>query len=308
MTAGPPLTVVIPTRDRLDLLRRAVDSVWDQDYTGDLHLVVVFDSDLPDEPDLPAPRHPERQRLSVLRNAGTPGSSGVRNYAFGLVETAWFATCDDDDVWLPHRLSSQVAALARPGETPVAIGAGLRIVRRGAYTVRRPPLTEVTFADLLADRVMELHPSVLLLNRDAVAAAGCWDERIPGSQGEDYDLLLRLSRRGRVVLVDEVVADISWEGQSFFFGRWRMTADALRYLLAKYPEFAASPRGRARVLGQIGFAEAACGRRRTALRAVRAAFADNPREPRIALTLAVVLGLARASWIQGVLHARGRGI
>ena len=305
---APPVTVMIPNRDRLPLLRRAVASVWDQDYAGDLHVLVVVDGEMPRSVCLPQPPASGRSTLRVLRNPGAPGSAGVRNFGLTHVDTTWLALCDDDDRWLPHRLSSQFTALTAHPES-VVIGGGVRIIRGDTYTIRRAPRSTISFADLLRDRIMELHPSTLLIRTHALESIGGWDEQIPGSQGEDYDLLLRLSRAsGPLRMVDEVVADISWDGQSFFFSRWRTTADALTYLLDKHPEFAASPQGRARILGQIAVARAASGQRTTALRTAAAAFRDRPREPRTYLALAVASGLANAEWIQRRLHARGRGI
>jgi len=39
----PSVDVVIATRDRLDLLKRAVRSVLDQDYPAEIRIIVVFD-------------------------------------------------------------------------------------------------------------------------------------------------------------------------------------------------------------------------------------------------------------------------
>ena len=49
---------------------------------------------------------------------------------------------------------------------------------------------------LLADRIMELHPSAMLYRRASLQQVGGWDETLPGGYAEDYDLLLRLARQG----------------------------------------------------------------------------------------------------------------
>ena len=53
MAAEPPLvSVVVPTRDRPELLRRAVGAILGQSYKGPIECLVVFDQS---DPDLPWP-------------------------------------------------------------------------------------------------------------------------------------------------------------------------------------------------------------------------------------------------------------
>ena len=303
------VSVVIATRDRDETLRRALDGVWAQSYQGPLQVVVVFDRSEPGS-GLPSPRRPGVQRLEVRTNQLTAGVAGARNTGLATVRYPYVATCDDDDVWLPGRLEAQLALFeSQPQrERPVAVGGSVRIRRAGRSIVRRAPHREVVLRDLLEDRIMELHPSAMLYRTDALRAVGGWDESLPGGYAEDYDLLLRLARTGSLGMVEEVTADIHWDGGSYFFSRWRMVTDALAVLLERHPEFAETPRGRARIEGQIAFALAATGDRAGARRWLAAGRRDHAREPRLALTRLVLSGLVSADSVQRVLHARGRGI
>ncbi|WP_043642589.1 glycosyltransferase family 2 protein [Nocardioides alkalitolerans] len=305
---APAVTVGIATRGRADSLRAAVASIWAQSYEGPLNVVVVVDDDrVPDGLDLPAPTVPGRQTLRVVRNERTPGVSGARNTALAMADDEFIATCDDDDAWLPGRLDVQMRELLAHPDLR-GVGGSVRVIRGDTHVVRRAPLTRVHLGDLLDDRIMELHPSALTYRRRVVDLVGGWDETLPGGHPEDYDLLLRLARTGTLALVEDVVADIHWNGGSHFFSKWSMLAEGLVALLAKFPEFAASPRGRARISGQIAYAYAAVGQRAEARTWLRRAWADNRREPRVALTALVLSGVVSADRIQAVLHARGRGI
>lgn len=302
----PGVSVLIATRDRLPGLARALDSVWDQTYAGQVQVIVVFDGSIPIEADLeePAAAH---HTLEVLSNPLTPGVAGARNAGLAVARHELIATCDDDDLWLPDRLALQVAALQQDVEA-VAIGGSVRIVRGNRHVVRRAPRHEVRLADLLDDRIMELHPSAMLYRLEALEKVGAWDETIPGGYAEDYDLLLRLARHGKLRLVDEVMADIHWDGGSYFFDHWAMIAQSLTLLLERYPEFATSPTGRARIEGQIAFAHAATGEYSQARAWLRRGWRDNHREPRLVLAALVLSRLVTARRVQRTLHARGRGI
>ena len=89
---GPPsVSVVIPTRDRPELLRRALASI----PLG--HEVVVVDdgSTVPVVVDDP--------RARVVRRETSGGAAAARNAGIVASSGDWVGFCDDDDVWLPGR-------------------------------------------------------------------------------------------------------------------------------------------------------------------------------------------------------------
>lgn len=302
---SPRVEVVVCTLQRPELLARALRSVWAQDYPGQIDVLVVVDGPGEMPTDLPAP--PEGRSLRVERNGGRPGLAGGRNFGLSRSTATLLATIDDDDEWRPGRLSAQVPLLAAD---PTLVGAGgsTCIVQQGGRVTRTTPLARIGHDDLLADRIAPLHPSTFLLDVARVRAIGGWDEEIPGGYAEDYDFLLRLTRSGEIAMIEDVVADIHWAGQSYFFSRWAKIAEAMDYLLAKHPDFASSPAGHARVLGQIAFARAASGNRHGAWQQIRAGLRVSPREPRFLLAGLVAARLVTADRVQQALHARGRGI
>ncbi|HEV3496541.1 MAG TPA: glycosyltransferase family A protein, partial [Actinomycetes bacterium] len=72
----PSVSVVVPTRDRPELLRRAVAAILGQTYPGPVQCVVVFDQS---DPDLPWADPGARRRLKLVRNQRTAGLAGARN-------------------------------------------------------------------------------------------------------------------------------------------------------------------------------------------------------------------------------------
>jgi UDP-N-acetylglucosamine transferase subunit ALG13 len=300
----PGVTVVVPTRDRPELLRRTLRAISEQDYPGRITTIVVFDNDQPD-PSLA--RSDGDRPVRVVTNTLTPGLAGARNTGVLAADTDLVAFCDDDDTWLPGKLRAQVAVmLDEPGTEMVCCG--IRVVYDRVEAVRSLDRTSVTFGDLLGSRLTELHPSTFLIRRRAMLdGCGTVSEEIPGSYAEDYELLLRLARRAPIRNIPEPGVRVLWHRRSHFSGRWRTISTALRWLLERYPEFALVPRGHARVAGQIAFAEAASGRRRAALRWIGTTVRSRPAEARAYLALAVVCGLP-AGWVTRALHLRGRGV
>ncbi|MFC7547008.1 glycosyltransferase family 2 protein [Plantactinospora sp. GCM10030261] len=301
---APTVSAVVPTRDRPELLARAIRGILDQDYPGTIEVLVVFDRS---EPDPGLETIDGRRSVRVLRNDRTPGLAGARNTGILAATGDLVAFCDDDDEWLPGKLAAQVAALDDGAAELVCCGIRVRYADREVD--RALATSRVALAALLRDRLTELHPSTFVIRRNALLdGIGLVDEEIPGSYAEDYEFLLRAARRRPLANVPRPYALVRWHRRSYFAQRWGTISTALQWLLDRYPEFASQPAGAARVSGQIAFANAASGDTRSALRWAGRTLARNPREPRAYLALAVASRAVRADVVVRALHRRGRGI
>ena len=305
MAAEPLVSVVVPTRDRPELLRRAVTAILGQTYRGPIECVVVFDQS---DPDLPWPGLPPGRRLVLVRNQRTPGLAGARNSGILAATGELVAFCDDDDQWLPEKLARQVARLRATPSAAVST-TGILVRYKDRTTPRLAPTVLVTHRQLLRSRLTELHPStVLARRRQLLDDIGLVDEEIPGSYAEDYEWLLRASRLGPVLAVAEPLAVIHWHQSSFFADRWRTIISALTYLVDKHQDLKAEPSGLARIYGQIAFAHAALGERRPARSWARRTLSLDRRERRAYLAIAISLGLISAKNVVRMAHAAGKGI
>src|SRR6185436_7920647 len=65
----PQVDVVVPTRDRPELLRQTVDAILAQDYAGVVRVIVVFDQS---EPDLTLVRADPLRPVLVVTNNRSP--------------------------------------------------------------------------------------------------------------------------------------------------------------------------------------------------------------------------------------------
>ena len=106
-------TVVIPTRNRPDLLCLTLTSVLRQ-RDVDLQVIVVDDGSTEDTAGVVSRSGDHRVR--VLRQATSKGVSTARNVGLSEVTTEWVAFCDDDDLWSPDKLWPAAATVC-PGST-----------------------------------------------------------------------------------------------------------------------------------------------------------------------------------------------
>lgn len=187
------VSVIIPTYRRHESLALAVRSALIQGPEI-REILVVDDNRRPeDEGKVQAVLASiDDQRLVYLRNQGEPGGSASRNVAIRQASAPFLAFLDDDDQWLPGKITSQLAAM-----TPDMVGIdcgyverddawGLMLAIRGEQCLR-------TQADLLAG-YCPTSTSLVMLRREVALQAGLFDERL--ASFEDYDFWVRCAAFG----------------------------------------------------------------------------------------------------------------
>lgn len=107
MTSSEELvSVVIPTRNRPDMVARAVVSALEQTYQA-LEVIVVIDGPDPDTVgELGRIADP---RLTVVALERNHGAAEARNIGVRRARGGWIAFLDDDDHWLPEKIAAQMA-------------------------------------------------------------------------------------------------------------------------------------------------------------------------------------------------------
>jgi glycosyltransferase involved in cell wall biosynthesis len=201
------VTVVVPTLDRLEYLREAVDSVWAQE--GVAYELIVVDAGSTDGTagwlgSIEGPGVPTRcvagdpaapRTASIARNAGLERAEG---------EYVWFL--DDDDRLLPGALAVLAAALDGHPEASMAAGASTRF-GEGVAGGRIPHPLRRMVRDVRADMLLGwgVIPSQTLCRTSSIRAAGGWREDV--DRGQDLELWPRLALTGPVVLEPQTVVE-----------------------------------------------------------------------------------------------------
>jgi glycosyltransferase involved in cell wall biosynthesis len=181
----------------------SVRSALDQTVT-DHHVVVVSDgAGLPELPSDP--------RLSVVAMRRRHGSASLaRDIGIGISESRYLAFLDDDNTWAPDHLERLLPALEE--------GADL------AYsTIRWVDEHDVVLREMIIpfDRVRlreesYIDTNAIVVRRNRQARFRCVERRRGDATAEDWELVWRVSRRGRVVHVAGGVANLRVHGGSTF--------------------------------------------------------------------------------------------
>lgn len=197
------MSVVVPTFNRSALLREAVASVRRQTWSW-WGLLVVDDGSTDDTLAMLAGLGEPRLRSIHLDHYGSPAR--VRNAALAVARGDYVAFLDDDDLWEPAKLATQVPLLA-DGRYRWSY-TGFSRVGAGAPPWRCPPdrlRSGCILLPLLAMEAAVALPTVVA-ERALLAEAGGFDETMESR--EDYALWLELARRAPVVAVTEPLTTV----------------------------------------------------------------------------------------------------
>jgi glycosyltransferase involved in cell wall biosynthesis len=187
----PEVTVVVPTRNRASMLEQALGSVAAQ-RDVDLEAVVVDDGSTDDTPAVVTGMGDRRLRL--ICHDRPQGVSTARNRGVAEARGRWVAFLDDDDLWAPDKLASQLAAAADDGREWAVTGA-VSVDEQLRVLTGEPPLApEAIVADLDRYNSVPAGASNVLVRADLLAVTGGFD---PGLRHmADWDLWIRLGRAG----------------------------------------------------------------------------------------------------------------
>ncbi len=186
----PIATLIASKPKHPDLLRRALNSVVQQQRRSDLFLL-AFDSRLP-EPGVLADlsSHPLIKEAVVLLNQRHSGAAGTWNTGLSWLEEQGFdgyvAILDDDDEWDPDHLSQCEQAGAQ-GDADVVLS-GLRVMKDGVE-IPRLPLYSVARDDFLAGNP-GWQGSNTFVKLEALMRVGGFTDGLPSTN--DRDLAVRL--------------------------------------------------------------------------------------------------------------------
>lgn len=218
MTTNPLISIIIPTRNRGDLLQACLNGIYAQRY--EQYEVLLLDDGSSEENRAIArqllQKYDHRVQWHEIHAPGTQGSGAavVRNKGIELAKGQYIAFCDDDDYWCRED-HLQVAVTSMEQQKAHAYFAEIRIddpegkvivdkmmpnVERGLKQNQR--LSEDNVYQVSADQIL-CYPDYAHLNITIVSKTlldkigGFWDQT---SYAEDVDLFVRVCDASDTIL------------------------------------------------------------------------------------------------------------
>lgn len=216
---APTVAVIMRTRDRGLLLRRALADVCAQTYPH-WQLLVINDGGDPGEVEKLIAEEPGLgERVSVVHNPQPVGRAASWNQGVTATQSRYVAVHDDDDTWHPSFLERTTRHLDETEDVGVAVRTEVvwehveddRIVEQGRE-ILWPKVRTMTLFDLL--RINRYVPISILYRRSVHEAIGLLREDLPVV--EDWEFNMRLAASGPVGFLD---------GEPLAFWRQRKEAE-----------------------------------------------------------------------------------
>jgi hypothetical protein len=193
---NPAVTVLIPVFNREQFVDEAIRSVIEQDFQ-DLELLLVDDGSTDRTPAVIETWRKRDPRVAVVTSAANRGIPEALNLGLAHARGKYVARLDSDDLMTPRRLAEQAAVLdARPEVALVSSAydiVDLEGNHLATWTGDEPP--EVMAFLLNFFNAVGGGGQVMFRLADVLAEGG-YSPKYPSS--EDYDLWVRLLRRGRI--------------------------------------------------------------------------------------------------------------
>ena len=198
------ISIVIPTRNRLEKLRRALASIEQQTFR-DYEVWLVDDGSTDGtrgfiDPGQLARTYPNIPSIHTLLNERSCGAAAARNQALARAQGELIAFLDDDDVWFPNYLQQQLMQL--DGHPKAAACCARHVEFDSGGSSHRPdtlPLFEGgdPLIHLLTDSFVHTM-SIFMCRRAAFDSIGMFDEKL--SIVHDWDWYARLLLSGNSIL------------------------------------------------------------------------------------------------------------
>lgn len=223
----PLISIIIPTHNRPQMLKEAVESALAQTFQ-DFEIIIVLNGATA-EPVQTARRLGEDARTHAVEMAyGT--LAAARNCGLAAAQGEWIAFLDDDDIWLPDKLELQLAAARRTGADLVTCNfSQFNAQGTVARAVLKPLPAGMSFAEGLMLGNYVAGGSQVIVKADKIRAAGGFDASLHAC--EDWDMWRRLSWGSEFCCVDRDLVRMRRHGSN-------MTGNVQLILQAETQHFA----------------------------------------------------------------------
>ena len=190
------ISVVIPTYNRIELLKRSIDSVINQTIKPSEIIIVADGSN--DGTEAMVKKKYDSLKLIKQKNKG---ASAARNSGIKASSGEWICFLDSDDEWKNDKLEKQITAVANNSDykffhsNEIWIKNGKRINQKKKHKKYGGDI----FKKCLD--MCRISPSSVLINKNIFEEIGFFNENLVVC--EDYELWLRICDQYKVFFIDE---------------------------------------------------------------------------------------------------------
>ncbi|MFC3121280.1 glycosyltransferase family 2 protein [Agaribacter flavus] len=199
------VSVVIPSKDRANVLERAIRSAYGQTVRVD-EIIVVDDGSSDGTESLINELTTEFPSLKYVKNPVNKGAPFSRNRGAEESSGSLIAFLDSDDEWMPEKLEQQIKVMER--HNTHAVFTNFEFHR--PQGIQRGKVKEVIEESDLFGRNILGGTSSVLVRKDAFISVGGFTVELRSCQ--DWDLWIKLAALGKMYCIDQPLVKYHLDG------------------------------------------------------------------------------------------------
>lgn len=221
---NPLISVIIPTYNRLELLRETVQSVRNQTF-HDFELIVVNDGSSDG-----TAQWLESQEWLRHVNQKNSGIATSRNRGAAMAKGQWLAFLDHDDIWAPDKLEIQADFVRQNPGVGLVAARHVRLGTRHSTSRRR----EWIKGDLLVKAYSEsfIHTSSVMIRRDVFDKIGGFPTHYRFA--DEFDVWLKIAAAYPIAYADDTLVFIRFYESNTSHNRIGVRTDTYDILMRNY--------------------------------------------------------------------------
>lgn len=198
------VSIVIPTHNRKELLKRAVNSALMQTYPIE-KIIVVSDGSEDGTNEMMEKWSKEEPKIQFISYNPGKGGNFARNTGIKAATTRFIAFLDDDDEWHSEKIEKQINCFRNDDKIGVVCTAMNNVhVTQNTKNLFIPPAKYSCEKEILLKNCIGSTTTVMV-KRDLFDEVGMFDESLPALQ--DYDMWIRLCQVSKVAVVPTACVD-----------------------------------------------------------------------------------------------------
>lgn len=199
---NPLVSIIIPTYNRVHLIRETLESILAQTYQ-DWECLVVDDFSTDDTKELIKQFSLKDNRIKYLNNERNKGAQGARNTGILYAKGEYITFFDSDDTMLPERLEKQIRYLCKNVSIDICTCYSHLVNDKNETTGAFTWITKGNIIKKLLERTTYVDYNSAVLRKNIFDSAGLLDEDCPSYQ--EWDTYINIAQYAKFGTVHELL-------------------------------------------------------------------------------------------------------
>lgn len=225
------ISIIIPVKDRENVIGRAIDSVLNQKIKYGFEIIVVDDASIDNTVHNIIEFKNKHKEISLIKNKVSMGGAVARNIGAKQAKGNYIAFLDSDDEWLEDHLQSKIELIIAHNVQGAF----------GAFNIiRNKKIKELDFAEFKGNDIFhyilleggDARTSTFVFQRDAFMKI-MFDDNL--GKHQDWDLAIRFDKKFNMVFDTEKKVNMYVDGENRMSNKNNYAAST--YFLTKHKSY-----------------------------------------------------------------------